>query len=171
MTIVYAILKQHHLSHILYPFSSLKTGSSFLIPNKASFPQEKIFSSFPFLTWFWCYFIIFVIHLTNLFNKITNISCFPLGRPQLCFVRFFLICVLLLLVGFPGGSVVRNPLAVQEVQETWVWSPGLEDPLEEGMTTHSSILAWRIPWTEKPGRLQAMGLQRVRHDWSNLTCT
>ena len=42
--------------------------------------------------------------------------------------------------------------------------PGLEDPLEKGTTTHSSILAWRIPWTEEPGRLQYMGLQTVRHD-------
>ena len=47
------------------------------------------------------------------------------------------------------------------VQETWVQSLGWEDPLEEGMATHSSILAWRIPWTEEPGRLQSMGLQRV----------
>ena len=42
--------------------------------------------------------------------------------------------------------------------------PGLEDPLEKGMAIHSSILAWRIPWTEEPGRLQSMGLQRVGHD-------
>ena len=49
-------------------------------------------------------------------------------------------------------------------QETWVQSLGWEDPLEEGMATHSSILAWRIPWTEEPGRLQSMGSQRVRHD-------
>ena len=48
--------------------------------------------------------------------------------------------------------------------ETWVQSLGCEDPLEEGMATHSSILAWRIPWTEEPGRLQSMGSQRVRHD-------
>ena len=41
-----------------------------------------------------------------------------------------------------------------------------EDPLEEEMATHSSILAWRIPWTEDPGRLQSMGLQRVGHDWA-----
>ena len=45
-----------------------------------------------------------------------------------------------------------------------VQSLGLEDPLEEEMATHSSILAWRIPWTEKPGRLQSMGSQGVRHD-------
>ena len=49
-------------------------------------------------------------------------------------------------------------------EEMWVQSLGWEDPLEEGMATHSSILAWRIPWTEEPGRLQSMGLQRVGHD-------
>ena len=50
------------------------------------------------------------------------------------------------------------------MQETQVQSLGQEDPLEEGMATHSSALAWRIPWTEEPGGLQYMGLQRVRHD-------
>ena len=50
------------------------------------------------------------------------------------------------------------------MQETWVQSLGWEDPLEGVMTTHSSILAWRIPWTEQPGGLQSMGSQRVRHD-------
>ena len=56
----------------------------------------------------------------------------------------------------------------QELQETWVWSLGQENPLEEGMASHLSILAWWIPWTEEPGGLQSMGLQRVRHDW--VTC-
>ena len=50
------------------------------------------------------------------------------------------------------------------VQETWVQSMGQEDPLEKGMATHSSILVWKIPWTEEPGRLQSLGSQRVRHD-------
>ena len=50
-------------------------------------------------------------------------------------------------------------------------NPGSGDPLEEGMATHSSILAWRIPWTEEPGRLQSRGSQRVRHNWSDLVCT
>ena len=50
------------------------------------------------------------------------------------------------------------------LQETSVLSLGQEGPLEKGMATHSSILAWRIPWTEKPGGLQSMGLQRVGHD-------
>ena len=48
--------------------------------------------------------------------------------------------------------------------ETWVQTLGQEDPMEKGMATHSSILAWRIPWTEKPGGLQSMGSQRVGHD-------
>ena len=50
------------------------------------------------------------------------------------------------------------------MQETRVLSLGREDPLEKEMATHSSILAWRIPWTNEPGRLQSMGLQRVEHD-------
>ena len=48
------------------------------------------------------------------------------------------------------------------MQKTWIRSLGQEDPLEEGMATHSSILAWRIPWTEEPCGLQSMGLERVR---------
>ena len=50
------------------------------------------------------------------------------------------------------------------VQETWVQFLGWEDPLEKEMTTHSSIVAWKIPWTEEPGRLLYMGSQRVGHD-------
>ena len=52
------------------------------------------------------------------------------------------------------------------MQETWVWSLGQEDALEKEMATHSSILAWRIPRTEEPSRLQSMGLQRIGHDWA-----
>ena len=52
------------------------------------------------------------------------------------------------------------------MRETQVRSVGREDPLEKEMATHSSALAWKIPWMEMPGRLQAMGLQRVRHDWA-----
>ena len=57
---------------------------------------------------------------------------------------------------FPGGSVEKNRTTMQERQETWVQSMGREDLLEEGMAPHSSILAWRIPWTEEPGGLQSM---------------
>ena len=58
---------------------------------------------------------------------------------------------------------VKKLPEVQETQETWVQSLGIEDALEAGMTIHSSILAWRISWTDELGRLQSMGLQRVRH--------
>ena len=61
--------------------------------------------------------------------------------------------------GFPGGSALKNLPAVQELQGTWVWSQGQEDPLEEGMTTHPTIHAWRISWTEEPGGLQSIGSQ------------
>jgi len=50
--------------------------------------------------------------------------------------------------------------------EAWVWSLGQEYPLEKGMATHSSTLAWEIPWTEEPGGLQSMGSQRIRHGWA-----
>ena len=59
------------------------------------------------------------------------------------------------------AQTVKNPPAMQE---TWVQSQGWEDPLEKGTATHSSILVWRIPWTEEPGRLQSMGSQIVGHD-------
>ena len=68
------------------------------------------------------------------------------------------------ILSFLGGSVVKNPPTVQELQETQVQSLGQEDPLEAEMATHSSILAWEIPWTEEPGKQQSMGSQRVRHD-------
>ena len=64
---------------------------------------------------------------------------------------------------FTGGS---DGKAYAYNAETRVWSLGRRDPLEKGMATHSSTLAWKIPWIEEPGRLLSMGLQRVRHDWA-----
>ena len=66
------------------------------------------------------------------------------------------------LYGLPWGSVVKNLPAIQETQETRVPSLGWEGPLEEGMSTHSSILAGKIPGTEEPDGQQSMGSQRVR---------
>ena len=63
------------------------------------------------------------------------------------------------------AQMIKNPPAVQE---NWVWSLGREDPLEKGTATRSSILAWRISWTEEPEGL-TMGLQRVRHNWATNT--
>ena len=69
--------------------------------------------------------------------------------------------------GFPCGSVVKNSLQCQRRRfNPWVG----EDALEKEMSTHSSILAWKIPWTEEPGGLQSVRSQRVRHDWSDLAC-
>ena len=59
---------------------------------------------------------------------------------------------------------------MQETPETEALSLGWEDPLEEGTVTHSIILAWRMPWTEEPGRLQSIDLHRVGHNRSNLAC-
>ena len=64
-------------------------------------------------------------------------------------------------LGFPSGSVVKN---LPAMQETRVPSLGREDPLEKEMATHPSILAWKIPWSEEPGKLQSMVSQTVRHD-------
>ena len=95
-----------------------------------------------------------------------------------CFILLFTInknitqiSILLLLLflsnnirDFPGDSVVRNSPANAGDARDLGWIPGLEDPLEEGMATHSSILAWRIPWTEEPGGLQSSRVQRVGHN-------
>ena len=67
---------------------------------------------------------------------------------------------------FASNFVAQTVKYPSTMQETQVWSLGQEDPLKKELTTHSSILAWRIPWTEKPGRLQSTGLQRVRHDFT-----
>ena len=63
------------------------------------------------------------------------------------------------------AQTVKNPPSMLETQ---IQSPGQEDPLEKGMATHSSMLAWSIPWTEEPGELQSMGLQRAGHDSRDL---
>ena len=89
----------------------------------------------------------------------------------------------------PGSSIKRTSVEIKKCIDTasqvalvvknlpvnageiWVQSLGWEVPLEEGMATHSSILAWRIPWTEGPGGLRSIGSQRVEHDWSDLACS
>ena len=69
--------------------------------------------------------------------------------------------ILVMILGYPDGSAVEN---LSAMQDTWVQSLNWEDPLEKGMATHSSIIAWRIPWTEEPVWLQSTGLYRVGHD-------
>ena len=72
---------------------------------------------------------------------------------------------------FPGGTSGKEPTCQCRRHETWVRSLGQEDPLEKEMATHSSILAWRILWTEEPGRSQSMGSRRVRHNRETNTHT
>ena len=86
-------------------------------------------------------------------------ASFLLVRPQASYQVYFSIYEIVM--GFPGGSVVKN---LPVMQETKVRSLGWEDPLEDGVATHSSLLAWETQWTERPGRLQSTGLQRVGHD-------
>ena len=92
---------------------------------------------------------------------------FPCGS---FFFFFFHIHTKKLLLGTNDGPKKRTSLVAQTVKrlptvrETQVQSLGQEDPLEKARATHSSTLAWKIPWTEEPGRLQSMGLQRVGHD-------
>ena len=71
---------------------------------------------------------------------------------------------------FPGGSVIKNPPANAADREMWVRSLGKKIPWRRGIATHSSILAWRIPWTEEPGMLQSIGSQRVGRYRSTLAC-
>ena len=73
--------------------------------------------------------------------------------------------------GFPGGSAAKNPPAMQGLEELQVRSLCREVPLEEGMATHSSILAWRIPWTEEPEGLQSIESRRVGNNGSDLAIT
>ena len=82
---------------------------------------------------------------------------------------FFLFSPSAIVVNFIGTMKSKSLVAqrlkhLPAMRETWVQSLGWEDPLEEEMATHSSILAWRIPWTEEPGGLQSTGSQRARHD-------
>ena len=67
---------------------------------------------------------------------------------------------------FSATSTVQMLKCLPTMQETWVRSLGQEDPLEKEKTTHSSTLAWKIPWSEEPGGLQSMGSQRFGHDWA-----
>ena len=85
---------------------------------------------------------------------------------------FIFLCIIYAyILGCHSGSVVKNPPAAQETQETWVLSLGQEDPLEEGIATHSSIPAWRISWTEEPGGLQSTELDTTEVTWHAYTQT
>ena len=88
------------------------------------------------------------------------------GNSRLVTTWIWTLCYLLcdnVLVASLVAQIVKN---LPALWETWVWSLGWEIPLEQSMANHSSILPWRIPWTEEPGGLKSMGLQRVRYNWA-----
>ena len=95
-------------------------------------------------------------------------SAMKRGKVLPCAATWWTRRVLCLVWDSQLAQWVKNP---PKVQEMWVWSLDQEDPLEEGMATLSSILAWRIPWTEELGVLQSTGTQRIGHGWSNWSCT
>jgi len=103
-------------------------------------------------------------HFTQVCNGVSPRDEFTSGL-QSCMVLPH--CVISeVLDGISYCMVAQRLKHLPAMWETWVWSLGREDPLEKEMATHSSILAWRIPWTEEPGGLQSTGLQRVGHDWA-----
>ena len=95
------------------------------------------------------------------------------SRPTFGSIRKWTSCLVFnISLATLGASLVAQMVKDLPVMwETQVWSLGREDPLEKRKATHSSILAWRIPWTEEPGRVQSMGLQRAGHDWVTSTLT
>ena len=118
-----------------------------------------------------CHCLLQRIFLTQEFTCISCVSC--IGRQILYHQSHpTLIFALTLPTSSIRASLVPQTIKnLPAVQETRVWSLGQDDALEKGMATHSSILAWRIPWTEEPGGLQSMELQRVRHNWATNTFT
>ena len=115
-----------------------------------------------------------IINFKSTSNNTTATSTLNPFSEWLLFARYyswhivFYLILALNILGLPDGSDGKNPPAMQN---TWVWFLCWADPLEKGMTTHSSILAWNIPWTEEPGGLQSMGWQRVRQDWATIIFT
>ena len=118
--------------------------------------------------------LVFCVDIFRICLLYIIVFCFSSGLSVCFLTRLFSLfifniitntfeCKYTMLLGSPGVSVVKNPPA--DAGDA-VWSLGREGPLEEEMATHSSILAWRIPWTEEPGGLQSLGLQRVRQDWA-----
>ena len=95
----------------------------------------------------------------------------PIPQPPISYPAWDRRLLIRRLLGFPGGAAVKNLPAMQDRQETQVWTLCQEDCLEKEMATHSSILAWRIPGTEKLGGLQSKGLERIRYDWMTKHCT
>ena len=140
-----------------FPFVALVLAISSFFLIHMSFPQLLCFTYSLHLV------LIYSLFRWALPDLSTITQLHPLSKIHP--VSLQLLALDLLYAIFPSlvTQMVKNLPAMRETQ---VWSLGQEDPLQKGMTAHSTILAWRIPWTEKSGRLQSMGMQRVGHDWA-----
>ena len=105
--------------------------------------------------------------MSSVYRTVNNIKLLgPWWDSRVCSMNIWF-CIFFSATSLSWTSLVAPAIKnLPAMRETQVQSLGREDPLEKAMATHSSILAWRIPWTEEPGRLQSTGLQRVRHDWT-----
>ena len=105
--------------------------------------------------------------------KVFPIQLYHISIKNLVFWILFLLTVFKLCFylspNIPNKLVAQMVKNLPAMQENWVWSLGWEDPLEKGMIAHSSICAWRIPWTEKPAWLYSPRSHRVRHEWATFT--
>ena len=108
----------------------------------------------------------------------------PISSPNYCLIIFLIsknhsfnfsgymcVCVYISISIYQASLVPHMAKNLPAMQETWVQSLGLEDPLDKEVATYSTILAWRTPWTEEPGGLQSMESQRVGYDWATNTFT
>ena len=136
-----------HFYHFTFPFVFTMSSLHFFLTSSSQLQSSNFFHFF---------------HLWVILSHY-------LGYFLFATFTFYQFLGFLLIRGFPGGSVVKNPPANAGAscrRHGSVWSLDPKDPLEEEMATHSSVLAWEIPWTEKPVRLHSMKSQRVGHDWA-----
>ena len=161
----------------MFPKLSLQLKGSSRLPEKAMAPHSSALA----WSWTWLSYFPFTFHFHSLEKEMATHSSVlawriprmgePGGLPSLGLHRVGhdWSDLAAAAVGWWASLMVQMVKNPRSMQETWILSLGWKDPLEETMATHSSILAWRILWTEKHGTLQFIKLQRVGHDWSDLT--
>ena len=153
----------NHFLLLLFLFSFLPASPISLIKQRLYW---EINLSMSFFVNIWLVEMNFIVSkMTNLYSFLSGISIYVATIKELRIIEDHRHTILPY-TGFPCSQSVKN---LPAVQETWVWSLGWEDPLEKEMATHSSILAWKISWTEEPGGLQSIGSQRVGHNWATNT--
>ena len=161
--------KLHHATSMPYPFieapssyfcqKTLEKPALVILLRLLSCPSSRVYCGHADLLPVGLFVLNFYFYFILLYNTVLVSPYIDMNPP--CFLNK-------IISTSPSGSAVKNSPAKQFRRR--IWSLNREDPLEWGMATYSSSLAWRIPWTEETEGLQSMGLQRVRHDWSNWAC-